>query len=250
MFKTKTFSVENKKKVTQIKIARVDTEKAWDFIETDNLWTYEDPSIAVFFEGRYYPYDNTYEDPKYLLQFINKLLHPVLILKTESDMDKFMNNTLAPVENTKFFKKYTASGEVRYLLTDSEMSSWKYKTRALTLMFEKNDYDEELNAIKMAGRYLANRLDLRIALMADKKVIKKLKRDSSWFENSSSFTSLVLKRYDDTIFISDLMNDEELTRFKTPFADASINNEKSGYVNKYSVWINKLSIKLIEPMNS
>jgi len=93
LFKTKTFSVENKKKVTQIKIARVDTEKAWDFIETDNLWTYEDPSIAVFFEGRYYPYDNTYEDPKYLLQFINKLLHPVLILKTESDMDKFMNNT-------------------------------------------------------------------------------------------------------------------------------------------------------------
>jgi len=58
---------------------------------TDGLNNYEPPMIYVYFEGQFYPYDNTFENPKYLLQFINKIIHPVINIKTEAALTAFMN---------------------------------------------------------------------------------------------------------------------------------------------------------------
>jgi len=77
----------------------------------DGLNNYDPPVIYVYFEGTYYPYDNTLEDVKYLLQFINKIIHPVLFIKTEAALKTFLNSSLAPVEDTRFFKKYAKSND-------------------------------------------------------------------------------------------------------------------------------------------
>ena len=76
------------------------------------------------------------------------------------------------------------------------------------MIYEKDDYDEEIKAIKDAGRFLASRRDLRIALLTDKKLIKKFKKENStFFESTESFTSLIVKRYDSKIFVQDLIHE-------------------------------------------
>lgn len=61
----------------------------------------------MFYDGKYFVYDNTYTDVKYLMMFINRLLHPMVYLKTEQEVNTFMNNSLVIKDyNTKFFKNY------------------------------------------------------------------------------------------------------------------------------------------------
>lgn len=135
-------------------------------------------------------------------------------------------------------------------MNSNELSLYKYTTRVLVLVFDKNDYDEDINEIKAGIRYLSNRPELRAGLVTDKKMLKKLKKETSWFENESSFTSLVVKRYDGNIEIVDLMNTDKISSIKTPFGNKEMKNEKLGAYNDFTVYINKHSLKLIEPLNS
>ena len=94
--------------------------KAYEFMANDGLNIFEPPIIYVYFEGNYFAYDNTFEDPKYLLHFINKIIHPALTLKTEAALTAFMNSSLAPVETTPFFRKYLKKNDNQnaFLMTD------------------------------------------------------------------------------------------------------------------------------------
>lgn len=67
----------------------------------------------------------------------------------------------------------------------------------IAFISEKEDYEEELNGIAAAARVSARREELRVAVIYDKKTIKKYKQryGSTWFPEVS-YDTLVLKRYD------------------------------------------------------
>ena len=103
-----------------------------------------------------------------------------------------------------------------------------YKTRVLTLVYNKGDYNEELETIKETGRKSANRFGLRIGVVSEPKLVKKLKKERSWFSDAS-MNSIILKRYDGEIFHLDLVQMNE--------------------ANHAFFWIWKKSIKVVEELN-
>ena len=103
----------------------------------------------------------------------------------------------------------------------------KYKTRVVVFVYNKGDYDEELEAVRYAARMSANRQDLRIGLVSKPKLVKQVKKSEQggWF-GDASMNSIVLKRYDNEIFHVDLL--------EVPIVD-----------NAY-FWIAKKSIREVE----
>lgn len=245
-FESKTFSFETKKKSEPIQIARVDASLDHGFLFSDKLMEHDFPIIYVVYEGRFYPYDNTLSEPRLLIQFLNRLLHPLLGLKKESEVEAFLDLRELPNEQTKFFKKYSAANPGGELLpTLSDLQEEKFITRVLVLVYDREDYNEEIAALKMAGRNLAGRGELRMALVTDKKLVKKLKRQTSLFENEGSFTSLVVKRYDGELAIHDLMNRESLQAWRSPLTLALPGSADELI---YTLWLSRKSMKLVEPL--
>lgn len=104
-------------------------------------------------EGRYYRYHlettpsgpEEYKDLSGLLHFINKLQNPVLPLDTEAAIERFLDEQSEVDEATGFFKKETAPLGDHY-------TKLKHKTRVLVFMFDKEEYETEMNIIRDAGR--------------------------------------------------------------------------------------------------
>lgn len=71
-------------------------------------------------------------------------------------------------------------------------------------IYNKGDYDEELNSVKLAGRSTANRINLRLGFVTDPKLIKQMKQSETWF-GEASFNTLILKRHDGDITYLDLL---------------------------------------------
>ena len=83
----------------------------------------------------------------------------------------------------------------------------KYKTRVIIAIYNKGDYDEELNNIKETARKSAHMLGMRIGYVSDPKLVKKLKKETSWF-GDASMNSIILKRYDGETKFLDLLQVE------------------------------------------
>ena len=80
----------------------------------------------------------------------------------------------------------------------------KFKTRVIICIYNKGDYDEELSNIKETARKSASMLNIRIGFVSDPKLVKKLKKETSWF-GDASMNSIILKRYDGETKFLDLL---------------------------------------------
>ena len=69
----------------------MNAHEKYDFLKDDKLLDYEWPSIYVFYEGSYYLYDHDYGNVSKLEHFVNRILNPFLILKSEEDIDTFLD---------------------------------------------------------------------------------------------------------------------------------------------------------------
>ncbi len=49
------------------------------------------PRIIIYKGGRMYSYDSPYDRPDLLVHHINRLLNPLVILKTEQEVEEFLN---------------------------------------------------------------------------------------------------------------------------------------------------------------
>lgn len=223
------FATKKKSKIT-IPIARVDISKKYSVLEDEKLIGQNSPSIFVYYEGKYFMYDNDMDKPLMLLHFINRLLHPVVTLRFKEDIELFLNVNNEHMEHTKFF---LPTGTV--LSSDLHLgdiySSKKFKTRVIACVYNKGDYEEELNEIRSAARKSANRFNLRIAIVTDPRLVKSLKKETSWF-GDASLNTIILKRYDDTMFNLDLLQ-------------VSISGNSNAFF-----WMWKKSIKEVEELNS
>lgn len=114
-------------------------------------------------------------------------------------------------------------------------------------MYDKSDYDEELKDIKNAGRFLANRDEVRIGFLNDPKLIRKFKKETSWFSRSG-FNSFIVKRYDDKLFVNDMITSLELQQeyHLTLAFKEMLDNYPGKAMNRFSTYINRKSMKEIE----
>ena len=77
------FTFATKKKANiRIPVVRADISKKLNFLTDEKLGVTNIPQIYVFYDGHYYMYDAGLDQPKKFLHFMNRLLHPVVNLKT------------------------------------------------------------------------------------------------------------------------------------------------------------------------
>lgn len=96
------------------------------------------PAVYVFFDGKYYIHDldsteGNIEDPTTVMHLLNKLMHPFLQLDSEEAVDRFLDLSKEPEETTPLLKQYPP-----YLGRYYDEKT--LKTRALALIFNKDDY--------------------------------------------------------------------------------------------------------------
>jgi hypothetical protein len=134
-----------------------------------------------------------------MMHFINKLINPVLTLKTEEEVEAFLNLDQEVREQTKFL-------ETNPLPLGDIYLKRRTKTRVLALVFDPEDFTDEISTLKQASRNSAKRDELRVALVTDKKIVKKYKANygTLWFPEGA-YSALVIKRYDGKYFSHDLL---------------------------------------------
>lgn len=153
------------------------------------------------------------------LHQVNKILNPVVTLKTEEDIERFLDQeTYWEADyQTNFFKKSDGLGRI-----DEHYSSLRLKTRVICFLWDKAEYKEELRQLKRDAKFLATRENLRVGLVDNQKLIKKYKsRYQTRMFSSVAMSSLVLKRYDGEILYYDLTSEDHISA--------------AYYINKHSV---------------
>lgn len=93
----------------------------------------------------------------------------------------------------------------------------------MVFVYDESDYDEEIEKVRAAARYSAKRIDFRVGLCTDKKLIKKYKKETNWFPGSS-MSAIVLKRYDGEYISIDLMDSVVAEALTTWFLRKSLKN--------------------------
>lgn len=111
---------------------------------------------------------------------------------------------------------------------DEFYSEMRYKTRVVSFFYDKDEYKQEIKNLRESARYLSSRENLRIGIVDDKKLIKrlKLKYGVKWFD-PISMSSVVLKRYDGEYLTYDITSEHEVN---------------------FHHWINKNSMKEVDEL--
>lgn len=128
------------------------------------------------------------------------------------------------MEKTVFFEKNPLP------LPAGLYQSRRAKTRVIAFIFDKEDFNDELNNLYNAAKSSAKREELRVGIVTDKKLIKKYRANHGtlWF-SEGSYSSIVLKRYDGKVFYHDVL----------------LGNPPIGFLH----WINRKSIRDVEEMS-
>jgi hypothetical protein len=136
------------------------------------------------------------------MHFMNRVVNPLLPIAgeayvggdwaettpTEQDVTDFFNLEREPNEKASmFFNKNYKSRNVRNTAPSmgEAYDKCEFKTRVLVMIFDTDEYAEELINIAQTGRDTALRESLRIGLITDKKLIRKLKmkHGNAWFQS-------------------------------------------------------------------
>lgn len=228
-FKNKLHIFATKKvKEIVIPVVRVDMSDKSSFVEQQNLRTTDLPAVFVYYDGAYYSFSKeSFGEPKKLIHLINRLLHPLVNLRSQEAIEAFLNVNAEHEEKTKFMMP--TGVELRpELMLGRLYNNLVFKTRAIICIYNRGDYDEEIESLKDVARRSAHMLNLRIGIVSDAKLVKKLKKETHWF-GDASLNTLIVKRYDGELFNLDLL-------------------QVSMQENAFS-WIWKKSIKEVEAMS-
>jgi hypothetical protein len=124
-----------------------------------------------------------------LLLFINKVLYPAVELKSEEDIDKFIDPRVEWIEKTDFIKGSD------FPVLGHEYAKLNLKTRVLAIFCNVEDFKGELKQYKEAAFVLARRNDLRMAYVTDKALCKMYKEafGRAWFNEFSSESMLIFR---------------------------------------------------------
>ena len=172
------------------------------------------PKILVYKKGEYYPYEG-YFMRGMLLHFINRVINPVVYLKTVNEVEAFFETETEYEEKNEFFKnKFEGIGDY--------YAKMGKRVRVVGFFSDRNEYKNEIRLLTEAAQALAGkRDDLRVGLVTNKTVVKvfKEKYGHRMFDEYSH-NSIVLAR-DNQFTYNDIEKESDNLQY----------------------WINKMSIK-------
>lgn len=107
---------------------------------------------------------------------------------------------------------------------DDTYSQYRLKTRMVCFFYDKDEYKDEIKNLKKAARGLAHRGNLRIGLVTDSNMIKRLKkRHSVRYFPELGYSSCALRRYDGEYKVYDV---SDATHSSALFAWVNYNSKK------------------------
>ena len=126
---------------------------------------------------------------------MNKIIHPLLQLDSEEAIEAFLDLKNEPKETTNLLK-------AKPVYLGRYYDEKQLKTRALVLVFSKDEYSQELAYLREAARNSARREALRFGIVSDPAIVRiyKKKYGQHWFGDSVQLNGFIVKRYDGTIF--------------------------------------------------
>jgi hypothetical protein len=75
-----------------------------------------------------------------------------------------------------------------------------FNTRVVAFFYDKDDFKPEIEMLRHTGRYLANRYNLRIGMVTDKKLITRMKKSHAELFLEVGMSTMVARRYDGQLF--------------------------------------------------
>jgi len=113
-------------------------------IQQQNLRTTDLPAVYVYYDGDYYPIKaDSYSEHKKVIHLMNRLLHPLVNLKSQEQIEEFLNVKKEHEEKTKFMMP-TGITLRKELYLNKLYSEQTFKTRVIILIYNKGDYDGEI----------------------------------------------------------------------------------------------------------
>ncbi|CDW89510.1 UNKNOWN [Stylonychia lemnae] len=212
----------------KIQIARIDTSKKNQFLEKEEITFENVPKVIIIKDQRFYGFDQPLDRMDLLLHQINRILNPLITLKTEEEIELFLDHEKFwdADYQTKFFK----NNQDVVPRMENHYSQLRYKTRVICFIYDKQEYREEYKNLKSDAKYLATRDNLRIGFVDNQRLIKKMKaKYSVRMFSSIAMSSLVMKRYDGELLNYDLTSEDHIF----------IHN-----------WINKHTLKEVDELNN
>lgn len=221
----------------QIPIVRLDYSEHHESLVKEGLNMNRVPKTFLYFKDRFYPFEEVDMD-SLLLHFMNRVLYPVVILKTSEDVKRFIDHEEWQ-EDTPFYKNgYIELGEQVY-------SYFSKVTRVIALISDKTEYKEEISMISDDARELTKREDLRIAKVTNPKLVAEFKKKygRKWFGDTSSNSIVaIVKNKDDKnakTFVYDLSVDTKLIEKWINEVSLQPVEELSGSVIKITSYVQK-----------
>jgi hypothetical protein len=209
-----------------IPIVRMNYNEYYESIPRENIVMDRLPKTLLYFKQKLYPFEEVDND-KLFMHFMNRVLYPVVILKTKKDVIRFMDTSTQWVENTPFFKH----GDINI---DIFASQYPKTTRVIAFISNKNEYKEELKTLSSDARDLTFREDIRIAKITNVEIVAEYKRkyDKEWFSELSS-NSIVA-------FVHNIGKKNANIKYYDLSTDTGL----------FQKWVNRASVDTVEPQNS
>ena len=137
------------------------------------------------------------------------MINPVVVLKTELDIDRFIDSAHEWEEQTEFYKdRFEGIGDY--------YSKMGKRVRVIGFFHDKKEYKNEYRLLQEAAQALSGRRDdLRVATVSDKALLKVYKErwGARWFDQYS-LNSIVLEREAGDYVYYDLEKEsEDLTKW-------------------------------------
>ena len=115
---------------------------------------------------------------------MNKVLNPLVRLKSEEEIKSFLNVSMEHSETSRFVAKKgdVMPEELRY---GSEYNHLYFKTRVIVFVYDEEEYEQELEAVAKSARYSSRRIDIRYGIVTNRNIIKHYKKTTGWFPEGS-----------------------------------------------------------------
>jgi hypothetical protein len=96
-----------------IPVVRLDISKHYEMLEPTGIKLDSIPRHFLYHDGKYYLYDEE-DHLNAFIAFINRVLYPVLELKTEQQIKNFIDTSGEVIESTPFYKEKYRSVKDRF----------------------------------------------------------------------------------------------------------------------------------------
>ena len=124
-------------------------------------------------DGRMYKYDGPWGDVTVLMHHMQRITNPLITLTTDEEVLAFLDIVDNKVIENDFKggivgkdTKFDAKKAINEYLKDM-----RFNTRVVAFYYDKSEYKEEIEILRNTATYLANRYNLRIGIVTDKKLV-------------------------------------------------------------------------------